>query len=556
MFFIKQLNLTGFFLFIILCSSICNVAGDTVVDGPPISGWLAKETEIDRSEIPKNILVVNSLEGYSHIRYTLTIGNVLADRGYNVTFATTGTFPQSPQYPKIHFVSLGDSKDIRYSKDIVYGSYDLSAVANLLERQTKNFKETFLNMKKIAEELVKPDLFLCSAVYNEACFDVAKAMNKPSIGVAIAFVGGRLHTPYKSEPMFMEGCKVNMEHESFWQRFRCEMFLPFKFMMTFGPVVKKFDEVRVSLGLPSQQSPLDYWKNSLFLVDNFFDYFPPLTPDLENFITAHKRTMFVALGTHLYLTPENNAKLLQSIVETVENNIVDGVIWSLVQTKKEDFPPSITLSDGRNISTLDVLNNKNPNIHIIPYAPQFAILNHTNVKVFLSHVGAGSVYESLYTGTPILAFPISLEQPSNADRLVLAGVALRLNKFNFKVHEVLDFAERLQKDENIQINVKRFKTLAMINSKRKYRAVDLIEFVLQASKWRPTEELDDQWLYKEWISPKVRMGFIKGNYLDVYAAAIGIVIGVFAVIIWGVIKIGKLMFRKLFKSSEDKTKKE
>ncbi|CAG8478751.1 9009_t:CDS:2 [Funneliformis caledonium] len=549
---IKQPSLTGFFLFIILCNSFCNVAGDTVVEGPPISGWIPRETDIDRSEIPKNIMVVNSLEGWSHIRYTLTIGNVLADR---------------------------DSVDIRYQKDIVYGDYDLTAIADLMERQARSFNETFLKLKKISEELVKPDLFICSAVYNEACFDVAWAMKKPSIGVATIFAGG-VHSPYKSEPVFMPGCKVSMEHESFCQRFICEIFIPFRFLWKIDPVYKKFNELRVSMGLPSQRTTFDYWKNSLFLVDNFFgveiahplppncqaslfkvdvgplfpDYFPPLTPDLEQFITAHKRTMFVALGTHIYLTPENNMKLLQSLVETVENDIVDGVIWSLGKTNKDEFEPSITLSNGRTISTMDVLNNKYPNVHITSYAPQFTILNHKNVKVFLSHVGSGSIYESLYTGTPILALPISLDQPSNADKLVLAGVALRLNKYNLQVSEVLDKAERLQKNETIQLNVKKLKTLAMINSKRKYRAADLVEFVLQASAWSPTNEFNEGWLYKEWVSPKNRMGFIKGNYLDVYATAIGIVVGIFAVLIWGVIKIGKLIYGGLFKSRGDKTK--
>ncbi|CAI2181915.1 6514_t:CDS:2 [Funneliformis geosporum] len=540
-----------------------------MVESPPISGWLPRETDIDRNEIPKNIMIISSLEGWSHIRYTLTIGNVLADRGYNVTFSTTGTFPQSPQYPKINFVSLGDSVDIKYKKDVVYGNFDISAAVNLIESNTEIYNETFFKTKKISEELVKPDLFLCTALYNTACFDVAWIMKKPSIGIATMFPGG-VHTPYKSDPML--GCKVSLEHESFWQRFNCEIFASIKFMMKLLPAFKRFNEIRVGLGLPSYSTPFEHWKNSLFLVDNFFgveiahpilpnvqaspllpEYFPPLTPDLEKFITEHKRTMFVALGTHIYLTPENNMKLLQSVVETVENNVVDGVIWSLVQTKKEDFPPSITLLDGRNISTLDVLNNKYPNIHITSYAPQFAILNHTNVKVFLSHAGSGSVYESLFTGTPILALPISLDQPGNAEKLVLAGVALRLDKYNLQVNEVLDKAEILQKDETIQINVKRIKTLAKINSKRKYRAADLIEYVLQCSVWNPMEELNDEWLYKEWISPKSRMGFIKGNYLDVYAAAIGIVIGAFAVFIWGVIKIGKLIFSK---SKEDKTKKE
>ena len=113
----------------------------------------------------------------------------------------------------------------------------------------------------------------------------------------------------------------------------------------------------------------------------------------------------------------------------------------------------MTLSDGRIISTSDVFDNKYLNIRITSYIPQFDILNHTNTKIFLSHTGSGSTYESLFTGKSILALPIILDQFGDADKLVSAGVALKLDKM-----------ERLQKDERIQVNAERLKTLAIINS--------------------------------------------------------------------------------------------
>ena len=69
---------------------------------------------------------------------------------------------------------------------------------------------------------------------------------------------------------------------------------------------------------------------------------------------------------------------------------------------------------------------------------------------------SGSTYESLFTGKSIL---VILDQFGNADKLVSAGVALKLDKM-----------ERLQKDERIQVNAKRLKTLAIINSKRKIQS--------------------------------------------------------------------------------------
>ena len=137
--------------------------------------------------------------------------------------------------------------------------------------------------------------------------------------------------------------------------------------------------------------------------------------------------MFVALGSYLFLPPEIYAKLLQYIVEVTEKKIVDGVIWANIKKNRESFPSNITLSDGRIIYTSDLFDNKNPNIYMTSFAPQFAILNHTNTKLFLSHSGSGSIYESLYAGKPMLALPITFDQPGNAEKLELAGVALTLD---------------------------------------------------------------------------------------------------------------------------------
>src|ERR1041385_3372076 len=143
--------------------------------------------------------------------------------------------------------------------------------------------------------------------------------------------------------------------------------------------------------------------------------------------------MFVALGTFLYLSPENNAKLLQSLIEAIEHDIIDGAIWGNIKEKQQSFPSNLTLSDGRIISTSDVFDNKYPNIHIASYIPQFSILNHTNTKIFLSHCGSGSTYETLFTGTPVLSLPIAFDQFGNADKLVSAGVALKLDKLDLRV---------------------------------------------------------------------------------------------------------------------------
>jgi hypothetical protein len=104
-----------------------------------------------------------------------------------------GTFPQSPQYPKINFISLGEILDLSQIPNfdkIVYEKNDLTQFNfvfgdGMIDRI---YNSTFLKLKEIAE-IVKPDLLFCDTLNNAACFDVAWLMKKPLVGIATTLLG-------------------------------------------------------------------------------------------------------------------------------------------------------------------------------------------------------------------------------------------------------------------------------------------------------------------------------------------------------------------------------
>src|SRR6266542_3367802 len=97
--------------------------------------------------------------------------------------------------------------------------------------------------------------------------------------------------------------------------------------------------------------------------------YPPLTPELSDFINGHERVLYVAFGTRFFTTIKNNSKLLQSFIEAINKKIIDGVIWALVETSKDDFYSTLDLTDGTQVQTSPILNNENPHIRIIKFAP-------------------------------------------------------------------------------------------------------------------------------------------------------------------------------------------
>ncbi|KAF0541361.1 UDP-Glycosyltransferase/glycogen phosphorylase [Gigaspora margarita] len=484
----------------------------TETNGAKKTEFIQRELDIDKSDTPKNILVGSILGGVSHLNPILEICKILVDRGYNVTLLAPG-----------------------------------------------NFTATSTLYRSIPQIIID----------NFACFDLAWKLKKPVVGYTSGTTYFTPPPPIRSDPIMGRGCHVSMENESFYNRFICAVVQPLRAIWTFQDSLNNINAIRAEVGV-SKDHDFRGRTDTLFLLDNFFgfevptawpplhqeigpilpDIFPNLSSDLDLFLSTHPRTMYIALGSCIFTTPENYATILQSALELIHQNILDGVIWATVKFNESELPTTFNLSNGNIIPTSNLINNLHPHIYIMKYAPQFAILSHENTKVFLSHGGVGSSHESMYTATPMLVLPIVFDQPGNAERLELTGMALKLSKFDLKVDDIISKVERLLNEESFKTNAKRMQVLAKFNSKRKYRGADLIEIMLNWAKYDGNKnengelEVDIQTLLRSWITPDSRMGFIRGNYLDVFGAALIITLVLFISLGYGFYKVVLFAFRK------------
>ncbi|TQM37294.1 macrolide family glycosyltransferase [Pseudonocardia cypriaca] len=72
-----------------------------------------------------------------------------------------------------------------------------------------------------------------------------------------------------------------------------------------------------------------------------------------------------------------------------------------------------------------VLGDVPASVEVHSWVPQLAILEQADA--FLTHAGMGGSSEGLWTGTPMIAAPQAVDQFANADALVTAGVARRVD---------------------------------------------------------------------------------------------------------------------------------
>jgi MGT family glycosyltransferase len=78
---------------------------------------------------------------------------------------------------------------------------------------------------------------------------------------------------------------------------------------------------------------------------------------------------------------------------------------------------------------------------VVPYAPQLELLER--VDAFVTHGGANSVMEAMYTGTPLLIVPLSSDQPWQAQFVEERRVGIHLDRHRFDQQRCSEALARL-----------------------------------------------------------------------------------------------------------------
>ncbi|CAG8843391.1 30147_t:CDS:2, partial [Racocetra persica] len=129
-------------------------------------------------------------------------------------------------------------------------------------------------------------------------------LKKPVVGFASVFTSP---PPFRSDPVM--GCHVNMENESFYNRFICAVVQPLRLNWYSRDNLNYINARRAEVGVRKYHDFRER-ANTLFLTDSFFgfevpaawppihqeigpiltDTFPSLSSDLDLFLFAHPRT--------------------------------------------------------------------------------------------------------------------------------------------------------------------------------------------------------------------------------------------------------------------------
>ncbi|XP_065216843.1 UDP-glucosyltransferase 2-like [Planococcus citri] len=105
------------------------------------------------------------------------------------------------------------------------------------------------------------------------------------------------------------------------------------------------------------------------------------------------------------------------------------------------------------------------NVMMLDWVPQRDILEHENVKAFITHWGVGSMNEAVHTATPVVACPLFGDQPDNVKLLEDLGVAVHLDIYDITRENVFNALNAIINDtryyDNMQKLSKKFKDRPM-----------------------------------------------------------------------------------------------
>ncbi|KAK7459772.1 hypothetical protein Landi51_00021 [Colletotrichum acutatum] len=428
----------------------------------------------DPNSSPKlRIFLCSTVGGVTHAAPILELGAVFAARGHEVHFGTnSGQEHWASDYPSITCVhSFGPAipntdAEAHYARMIQWRPSD--GVGPIMKSKflfDSYWPDTWFHLRELMlDSDAKPDMIIADFFVEAAAKDMMV-----EFGVPIAVWWPQM--PYllapvsyiPDQPAFRNEMVLSwaLPHIFAWTRWTREM--------------RKRNGVRHLI--PMAPKP-----NYLVFVNSFFGLEPakdlpplmqvvgPILGDEDSPLDGSYQAFLKSLMTR------------RGLVMALDAGRVNGVIWSIGKSARQNLVRSAHAerTDGGRISVGEILDEKHPDIRVPCFAPQRAILDHPNTKLYLTHGGGSSANETLFHGTPTLILGFFFDQLANSACLVEAGVGLAMEKFDFTATEIAGKIGRIVSDDDGSFgrNVERMKRIARVASRRKKLAADMIEEVI------------------------------------------------------------------------------
>nr|QVG59852.1 UDP-glucuronosyltransferase [Nilaparvata lugens] len=395
--------------------------------------------------------------------------NELSSRGHDIVVVTC--FPDLIRDQKVTKI-IDLSKDVKiYTEVFSIDERPISSLAKAIEflgfyglvvKDTADLLRA-PGVKKLVEDVGKDNKF--DVVITELFFTdmfLPFTHNVPHIALSSAvplpWHNARFANP--DNPSYIpHGFGNAPSHMNFWQRLENTIFLifyKFSYTLLVNPMTQRHADGVFGKHFDLAQMTVN---TSLFLTNTHVSLngVQPLVPAV------------VEVGG-IHITPTKPLSLeLQSFIDGAEHGVIYFCMGSMLKatTIPDDKRDALVKVFSRLPQRVlwkwedDTMPGKSDNVKIVKWMPQRDILEHPNVKLFISHGGLLGTTEAVHCGVPIIGIPFYGDQAGNIEAVASHGAGLRLDYNDINEHNLYDKITQIlnnpQYAENAKELSKRFR---------------------------------------------------------------------------------------------------
>ncbi|WP_157859443.1 glycosyltransferase [Chryseobacterium angstadtii] len=176
------------------------------------------------------------------------------------------------------------------------------------------------------------------------------------------------------------------------------------------------------------------------IFDSYYDT-SALKKELSEQKEAGKKILYCSLGSWAdEIDKEKTQMIISTILQTMQHDLLENYV--------------LYISVGNLYDNYVHYNSDKIAVH--RWLPQMAFLKQTEIAIL--HGGMGGIKESIMNGTPMIVFPLGLDQFENANRVEANGLGAKITAHSLNVETLASKINEIQNNKDIKLNLIKMKT--------------------------------------------------------------------------------------------------
>ncbi|MCP3928875.1 MAG: glycosyltransferase [Bacteroidetes bacterium] len=422
-----------------------------------------------------------SLGSIGHLNPLCVLGKELQQRNNKVTFLGMPDIQEKVQNAGINYATIG--KDIFPIGSLEKNNKELGVKKGLdgVKYSLNWFRQNTEVIFKEAPDVLK-ELSVDALIVDQTMPGGTTLADYLGLPYVVTCTGFLLNRESGIPPFF-----TNWDHNSaIWARVRNH--IANSFLLHLAKPFRTFiAEQRKQWGLSISRKQIK--RNTNYIYENQLAQISQI-PEIFDFSRQQLPDCFHYTGPFVDpsgLEPTSSSSLSFPFEKLNGQPIIYASFGTLQNQRKDYFEIIANACSGLDIQLIISLggSDMNPsdynlgNSIVVPFAPHQKLIKKSDIVI--THAGLNTVLGALAEGKPMVAIPVTNEQPGIATRIKRSGSGEIIPITKFNVDNLRKAVKKVLKDESFKNNAKKLQA-AIKNSGGAQRAADIIEYAMATNK--------------------------------------------------------------------------